>query len=113
MSDNKISQLDQAVVLRGRDLLLIVSVPSANSSSNSNVSSNLDWFLSHLPSNTHILANCSVQANTTSNNVIILNSSTPANNQGLNVKTGTIWSDGNYIYVKEASKIKRVSLSDF
>lgn len=111
--DNKISDLDRLTDPEGRDLLVVVDVPLSESSSKVSKSIDLKTLFGSVKSNTHIEADLSVTGNTTLKSVVLTDSFTPANSTATGIATGRIWSDGNFVYVKLANKIKRISLEDF
>lgn len=95
----KISELDNAPVVAGSDLLVVVTNPSSNAATRK-VTVNTFFNVSN---------SVVVSANT----LVVRNFQSPANST-IAVTQGTIFYDANYLYIAVANNmLKRVALSSF
>lgn len=126
MADKKVSQLDALTTVTSDDLLLVVNDPNGTPASRkvtvANFFGSVDTEVTHkdrvnFQGNTiHTGTVMNVSANVIFQGNVRLSSDTPSSNNAASegYGVGSIWFDGDYIYVATAAgTIKRAALSEF
>lgn len=113
ITDKKVSAYDGLTEPEGRDLLLIIDVPVSNSASKVTKNINLDTLFGNIPSNVNISQDINVSGNSKFEKLILEIKPTPQNANDNNYLVGQFWTDGDYLYYKANTTIKKIQWGSF